>query len=161
MNVSDMIEPSPAGKSRFLEDLTLGERFQTRAVTVTEAEILDFARRFDPQRFHLDPAAAARSIYGGLIASGFHTLSLVFSLFIELGVIAESSMGSPGIDEVKWLLPLRPGDSLHAEVEVVEVRSSLSKPDRGIVRLRYEGLNQRGEAVITFTVNHLLKRKSD
>jgi acyl dehydratase len=158
MNVSDMIA-RPLGKSRFLDELSIGERFTTRSVSITEDEILDFARRFDPQPFHLDPSAAARSIYGGLIASGFHTASIVFSLFIELGVLAESSMGSPGMDELKWLLPVRPGDSLRAEVEVVEIRSSLTKPDRGIVRLRYHGYNQNSEEVITFTVNHLLKRK--
>jgi acyl dehydratase len=159
MNVSDMIARPPAGKSRFLEELSIGDRFTTRSVSITEDEILDFARRFDPQPFHLDPSAAARSIYGGLIASGFHTVSTVFGLFIELGVLAESSMGSPGMDELKWHLPVRPGDSLRAEVEVVEVRSSLTKPDRGIVRLRYHGYNQNGDEVITFTVNHLLKRK--
>jgi acyl dehydratase len=158
MNVSDLIE-RPAGKSRYLEELSIGERFATRSINITEDEILDFARRFDPQPFHLDPSAAQRSIYGGLIASGFHTQAIVFGLFIELGVLAESSMGSPGMDDLKWLLPVRPGDSLRAEVEVLETRSSLTKPDRGIVRLRYHGYNQKGEEVIAFTVNHLLKRK--
>jgi acyl dehydratase len=158
MDTSTLIEP-PVAKSRFLDELSVGERFVTRAVTISEGEILDFARRFDPQPFHLNPSAAARSIYGGLIASGFHTQSVVFSLFIELGVLAESSMGSPGMDELKWLLPVRPGDSLRTEVDVLEVRHSAKKPDRGIVRLRYRGYNQRGEEVISFIVNHLLRRK--
>jgi acyl dehydratase len=149
----------PVAKSRFLDDLEVGERFPTRSVTISEDEILDFARRFDPQPFHVDPAAAARSIYGGLIASGFHTEALIFKLFIELGVLAEASMGSPGVDELTWRAPVRPGDSLRVEVEVVEVRPSATKPDRGIARLRYHGYNQRQEEVISFIVNHLLKRK--
>ena len=145
--------------SRFLDDLEVGERFSTRAATLSEEDILDFARRFDPQPFHVDREAASRSIYGGLIASGFHTASLVFRLFIELGLFTESSMGSPGADELLWRAPVRPGDSLRTEVEVLEVRPSSTKPDRGIARLRYRGFNQRDEEVIRFTVNQLLKRK--
>ena len=146
-------------KSRFLDDLEVGERFSTRAVILSEEEILDFARQFDPQPFHVDPEAAGRSIYAGLIASGFHTEALLFRLFVELGLLAESSMGSPGIDDLAWRAPVRPGDSLRAEVEVLEVRPSSSKPDRGIARLRYRGYNQRDEEVISFIVNHLLKKK--
>jgi acyl dehydratase len=149
----------PSATSRFLDDLEVGERFSTRAATLTEEDILDFARRFDPQPFHVDREAANRSIYRGLIASGFHTASLVFRLFIELGLFVESSMGSPGADELLWRAPVRPGDSLRTEVEVLEVRPSSSKPDRGIARLRYRGYNQRDEEVISFTVNQLLKRK--
>lgn len=147
------------GTSRFLDDLEVGERFSTRAATLSEEEILEFARQFDPQPFHVDREAANRSIYRGLIASGFHTASLVFRLFIELGLFAESSMGSPGADELLWRAPVRPGDSLRTEVEVLEVRPSTTKPDRGIARLRYRGINQRDEEVISFTVNQLLKRK--
>ena len=149
----------PVANSRFLDDLEVGERFSTRAATLSEEEILDFARRFDPQPFHVDREAAARSIYRGLIASGFHTESLVFRLFIDLGVLAQASMGSPGVDELVWRAPVRPGDALRAEVEVLEVRPSASKQDRGIARLRYRGYNQRDEEVISFIVNHLLKKK--
>jgi acyl dehydratase len=147
------------GASRFLDDLEVGQRFSTRAETLSEEEILEFARKFDPQPFHVDREAASRSIYRGLIASGFHTASLVFRLFIELGLFAESSMGSPGADELLWRAPVRPGDSLRTEVEVLEVRPSTTKPDRGIARVRYRGYNQRDEEVISFTVNQLLKRK--
>ena len=145
--------------TRFLDDLSPGQRFATGGLTFTEASIVEFAWRFDPQPFHLDAGAAAASPYGGLIASGFHSLSACFRLFIQTGVLRDSSIGSPGMDELRWLAPVRPGDTLHAEVEVVEVRPSSSKPDRGIARLRYQGINQRGEPVLRVDVLHLLKRR--
>ncbi len=145
----------------FLDSLTPTQRFTTPGVTLTEAEIIDFAWRYDPQPFHLDVNAAAESPYGGLIASGFQTLALCFRLFIQSGVFAESSIGSPGIDELRWLAPVRPGDTLHGEIEVLEVKPSSSKPDRGIARLLYVAVNQRGEPVLTFIVMHLLKRRPD
>ncbi|UCV24174.1 MULTISPECIES: MaoC family dehydratase [Azonexaceae] len=145
--------------TRFLDDLTPGQRFTSPGLTLTEAEIIDFAWRYDPQPFHLDANAAADSPYGGLIASGFQSLAICFRLFIQSGVLAESSMGSPGIDELRWLAPVRPGDTLHSEIEVLEVRPSNSKPDRGIARLKYQAVNQRGEAVLSFIVMHLLRRK--
>ncbi|AXS80408.1 MaoC family dehydratase [Dechloromonas sp. HYN0024] len=144
--------------TRFLDDLTPGQTFVTPGFTLTEAEIIDFAWRYDPQPFHLDTNAAANSPYGGLIASGFQSLAICFRLFIQSGILADSSMGSPGIDELRWLAPVRPGDTLHGEIEVLEVRPSKSKPDRGIARLRYQAINQRGEAVLSFIVNHLLRR---
>lgn len=145
--------------TRFLDDLTPGQHFTSPGLTLSEAEIIDFAWRYDPQPFHLDTTAAADSPYGGLIASGFQSLAICFRLFIQSGVLAESSMGSPGIDELRWLAPVRPGDTLHSEIEVLEVRPSNSKPDRGIARLKYQAVNQRGEAVLSFIVNHLLRRK--
>ena len=145
--------------TRFLDDLTPGQRFTSPGLTLTEAEIIDFAWRYDPQPFHLDANAAANSPYGGLIASGFQSLAICFRLFIQSGILAESSMGSPGIDELRWLAPVRPGDTLHSEIEVLEVRPSNTKPDRGIARLKYQAVNQRGEAVLSFIVIHLLRRK--
>lgn len=145
--------------TRYLDDLAPGQRFSTPGLTLTEAEIIDFAWRYDPQSFHLDANAAADSPYGGLIASGFHSLSICFRLFIQSGILAAASMGSPGIDELRWLAPVRPGDTLHGEIEVLEVRPSSSKPDRGIARLKYHALNQRGEVVLSFIVNHLLRRR--
>ena len=146
--------------TRYLDDLTPGQQFTTPGVTLTEAEIIDFAWRYDPQSFHLDANAAANSPYGGLIASGFQSLAVCFRLFIQSGVLAESSLGSPGIDELRWLAPVRPGDTLHCTIEVLEVRPSSSKPDRGIARLRYRAVNQRQEAVLSFIVNHLLRRRT-
>lgn len=145
--------------NRYLDDLVPGQRFSTQGLTLTEAEIIDFAWRYDPQAFHLDANAAADSPYGGLIASGFQSLAICFRLFIQSGVFAAASMGSPGIDELRWLAPVRPGDTLHSEIEVLEVRPSNSKPDRGIARLKYQAVNQRGEVVLGFIVNHLLRRQ--
>jgi acyl dehydratase len=144
----------------YLEDLNEGRIFRTGGVTFTEADIIDFAWRYDPQPFHLDTGAAERSPYGGLIASGFQSLAMCFRLFIQSGVFMESSLGGPGIDELRWLAPVRPGDTLRCEVEVLEVRPSVSKPDRGIARLRYRAINQRDEAVLTFIVIHLLRRRT-
>jgi acyl dehydratase len=143
---------------RHLDDFTPGERFITPGITLTEAQIIEFAMLYDPQRFHLDRDAAERSPYGGLIASGFQTIALTFRLFIQSGMLAESSLGSPGIDELRWLAPVRPGDTLHAEVEVVEIKPSRSRPNRGIARLRYETFNQHREKVASYIVNHLLTR---
>lgn len=147
--------------TRYLDDLAVGQKFSTPGVTLSEAEIIDFAWRYDPQSFHLDAHAAAESPYGGLIASGFQSLAICFRLFIQSGVLAESSLGSPGIDELRWLAPVRPGDTLHSEIEVLEIRPSRSKPDRGIARLLYQASNQRQEVVLRFIVNHLLRRNSN
>ncbi|HEY5761721.1 MAG TPA: MaoC family dehydratase [Rhodocyclaceae bacterium] len=144
---------------RYLDDFTPGERFTTPGVTFTEAEIIDFALKYDPQAFHLDASAAADSLYGGLIASGYQTLALAFRMFIQSGMLAACSMGSPGIDELRWLAPVRPGDTLHTEAEVLEVKPSTKKPDRGILRLKYVATNQHGDAVLSFIVNHFLKRR--
>ena len=146
-------------EQRFLDDFRAGKKFVSGGVTVTESEIVHFALLYDPQPFHLDVIAAEKSPYGGLIASGFHTLSLCFRLFMQRGVLAACSIGSPGIDEVRWLAPVRPGDTIRTETEVLEVKPSSSKPDRGILRMKYVGVNQRDVAVISFILNHLLRRR--
>lgn len=143
----------------YFEDFTPGRRFQTPELTLTEADILEFARRYDRQPFHLDAEAARRSPYGGLIASGLHTLALTFSLFLDTGVLAAASLGSPGLDQIRWLTPVRPGDTLRVEVEVAAARPSASRPDRGVVTLAYRTLNQRGEAVMTMTGHQLVRRR--
>lgn len=145
--------------TRYLDDLQAGQTFKTNGLTLSEGEIIGFALKYDPQPFHLDVVEAAKSPYAGLIASGFQTLAFCFRLFIQNGIFLESSIGSPGIDELRWLAPVRPGDTIHTEVEVLEVRPSSSKPDRGIARLRYHALNQHGDVVLSFIVNHLLKRR--
>lgn len=144
---------------KFLDDLHPGDKVVTGGVTLTEADIIQFALTYDPQPFHLDAGAAASSIYGGLIASGFQVVALTFRLFIQQGLFARSSMGSPGIDELRWFAPARPGDTLHAEVEVIEVIPSKSRPERGIAKLRYATFNQRQELVCSYVVNHLLLRQ--
>lgn len=146
-------------EKRFLDDFQAGETFVSPGITVTEGQIIDFAVKYDPQPFHVDVNAASESVYGGLIASGFQTAALCFRLFIQNGMLFESSMGSPGIDDLKFLAPVRPGDTLHTENEVIEVKPSRSKPDRGILRLRYVAVNQHGDAVLSLIINHLLKRR--
>ena len=144
---------------RYFDDFAVGERFATRGVTLTESGIIDFALTHDPQPFHIDVEAAKQSNYGGLIASGFQTLALGFRMVLETGLFRACSMGSPGFDELRWLLPVRPGDTLHTEIEVMEKKPSSSKPDRGIARIAYRIKNQKEEVVLTFLSMHLLKRR--
>ncbi len=146
-------------RARYFDDFKPGDRFQSAPLEVSEALIVEFARFYDPQIFHTDPRAAKETIYEGLIASGLQTIALTFKLFIETGTLAASSLGSPGLDEIRWKVPVRPGDTLHVVGEVLEARTSSSKPDRGIVRIRYTTVNQRGEAVLTFIGNQLLRRR--
>ena len=145
----------------YFEDFTPGREFRTDGATITEAQILDFALTFDPQPFHLDAEAAKHSVFGGLIASGFHTMALTFRLFAQTRALAACSLGSPGVDELRWLRPVRPGDTLRAVVRVVEQRPSTSKPDRGIVRLQWTTLNQAGEPVLTMTSMQLVRRRPE
>jgi acyl dehydratase len=116
---------------------------------VTRDEILAFAREFDPQPFHLDEAAARRTIYGGLLASGWHTAAILMRLMWETYLKDTASMGSPGVEEVRWLKPVRPGDTLRARFTVTDARPSRSRPDRGVVTSLSEVLNQHGEVVMT------------
>jgi len=143
----------------YLEDFTAGETYRFGSHTFTRDEIITFARQYDPQLFHVDEAAAARSIYGGLIASGWQTAGVTFRLVVEGLIHRVASMGSPGVDEVRWLKPVRPGDTITASGEVVDVRPSASKPDRGIVRMRYQAVNQRGEPVLSMIGVGLFARK--
>jgi acyl dehydratase len=143
----------------YFDDFHTGDEFRTTGITLTEAAIVDFALAFDPQPIHLDAEAARASMFQGLIASGFHTMALTFRLFIQTGALATSSLGSPGIDEVRWLRPVRPGDTLRVVATVLDTRPSTSKPDRGIVKMKFTTLNQRDEPVLTMIGNQLLKRR--
>jgi acyl dehydratase len=136
-------------KERYFEDYRKGEVFEGGDYAITREEIVDFASRYDPQPFHLDEAAATASIYGGLIASGWMTCSVMMRILVDEFISPLSSMGSPGVDEVRWLKPVRPGDRLRARIEVLDARRSTSRPDRGVVRFRYEGLRQDGEVVLS------------
>jgi len=144
---------------RYFDDFKPGDRLESAPLTVSEALIVEFGRFYDPQLFHTDPQAASETIYGGLIASGLQTIALTFKLFLETGTLAGSSLGSPGLDEIRWKVPVRPSDTLHVVAEVLEARASSSKPDRGIVRIHYTTVNQRGEAVLTFVGNQLVRRR--
>ena len=134
----------------WFEDFTVGRVFRTPGKTLSEAEILQWAFAYDPQPFHMDRVAAERSVYGGLIASGWQLGTLAFRLFTALRPFApEASLGSPGLDEVRWRAPVRPGDTVRVVVKVADRRRSRSDPDRGIVHLDWEMRNQREEAVFT------------
>ena len=144
---------------RYFDDFAVGDRFVTASKTVTESEILHFAFEFDPQPFHIDAAAAADTPFGGLIASGFHTLSLSMSLFFRLRLLERPNLGSPGIDEIRWLQPLRPGDTIHQVAEVIDLKRSKSKPDRGVIWMRHDTLNQQNEIIMQLRCMHMLRRR--
>ena len=144
---------------RYFEDFKVGEVIESGTSTINKDEIMAFAREFDPQPFHTDEAAARGTMYGGLIASGWHSGSLMMRLFYESLFRDCASMGSPGIDELRWLKPVRPGDTLRLRTTVLEVIESRSKPDRGLVRNFCELLNQAGEVVMTLKpVNFVARR---
>jgi len=139
-----------AGGDQCFEDFVPGSVRTSGTVSVTEEEIIEFAKRYDPQVFHTDPVAARGSIYGGLVASGWHTAAMAMRLIVENYLSGVASVGSPGVDEVRWLKPVRPGDKLSVRVTVLESRRSESKPDRGIVRSLVEVLNQDMAVVMSF-----------
>jgi acyl dehydratase len=145
---------------RYFDDFEVGEQFVSPGITVTESMIIDFALLYDPQPFHVDLGAAQASNFGGLIASGFQTLAIGFRAFLMLGLYRACSMGSPGMDEVRWPRPVRPGDTLRAEMSVVDKKPSRTKPDRGMLFTRFRILNQRGEEAMTFKCMHLLARRT-
>ena len=143
----------------FFEEFAVGDRWQTAGYTFTESGILDFAFRYDPQPFHIDLEAAKQSIYGGLIASGFQTLSVCFRLVHQTAVLTQN-IGGRGLDELRWPQAVRPGDTIRVEVEVLEARRS-SLPARGNLRLRYVATNQRGETVLTANLLHVIKCRDE
>jgi acyl dehydratase len=134
---------------RYFEDYEVGQSREYGGYHVTEAEIIEFASKYDPQWFHTDPERAKSSIYGGLIASGWHTTAMLMRMNVDGNVGQAASLGSPGVDEVRWLKPVRPGDTLRVRSTVTELAPSRSKPDRGVVKSFTEVLNQNGEVVMT------------
>jgi acyl dehydratase len=146
-------------EDRYFEDYREGAVFEYGSIAVDAAEIIAFARRFDPQDLHADPEAAARGPFGGLIASGWHTAALMMRQFAEHFLSKVASLASPGIDELRWLAPVRPGDVLRIRIRIIEARPSRAQPDRGIVRTFVEVLNQDGAAVMTLTPVNLLRRR--
>ena len=145
---------------RYFDDLSSGERLQSGQYIVTEEEIINFAREFDPQPFHLDKAVARQTMFEGLIASGWHTAAITMRLFVQTLNFAEGAIGL-GVDELRWPIAVRPGDVLQVETEIVDLRLSQSKPSHGIVRLRNVTTNQRGEIVQTMAASALVLRRSD
>jgi acyl dehydratase len=144
---------------KYLEDLHIGDRFESDICQVTVEGIVEFARDFDPQPFHLDAKAAEESVFKGLAASGWHTAAMTMKLFVTGGLkLAGGSVGL-GVDELQWPRPVRPGDMLRLQSEILDVRPSRSKPDRGIIRIRNVTTNQRGEVVQTFLASVLVRRR--
>jgi acyl dehydratase len=133
----------------YWEDFTAGQRFEMGSHTFTEEEIVAFAREFDPQPFHVDREAAKKSFFGGLIASGWHTCSIAMRLSVDTYVSKTVSLGSPGLDNIRWLKPVRAGDTIRYARVVLETRPSGSRPDVGLVKGRWEATNQAGELVMT------------
>lgn len=133
----------------YFEDYVVGSQHHLGSYTVTEDEIVAFARQYDPQPFHVDPRAAEQSIYGGLISSGWMTCGIMMRLLVQYMPADTASMGSPGVDEIRWLKPVYAGDTLSVVLEVLDARPSSSKPDRGIVHTIWRATNQRGEPVCT------------
>jgi acyl dehydratase len=133
----------------YFEDFQPGQEIDLGARHVSEAEIIDFARQYDPQPFHVDPDAAAASIYGGVIASGWHTCSMMMRMVVDGLMCSSSSMGSPGLDGVRWLRPLRAGDTIRVRYLTTAVKASNSRPDRGVVWSKWIATNQHGEDVCT------------
>jgi len=145
----------------YFEDYVPGSVHEFGPAVVDEAEIVEFARRYDPQPIHTDPQWARSGPFGGLIASGWHTAAIMMRLLVDQYLPPAASLGSPGIDELRWLRPVRPGDELRVRVTVIEARPSRSKPDRGLLRSRIEVLEAGGSAVMTLTALNMIRRRPD
>jgi acyl dehydratase len=144
---------------RYFEEFTVGSEITSQGQTLTLESIIAFATLYDPQSFHIDVEAAKSSPFGGLIASGFQTLAVGFRMFLDTGALAGTSLGSPAMDDLRWLQPVRPGDTIYANARVIGARPSASKPDRGIVRAAFRVLNQRDEEVLTFSTTVFVRRR--
>ena len=143
----------------YFEDFTVGRTFTTGTAGVTEDEIIGFAKRFAPLPYHTDPEASKATMYGGVIAAGYHTAAITFGLWIETGAFRACGLGSPGVDKLRWLKPVRPGDTLHVVVEVIESSPAQAPGGRDAIRLKYDTVNQKGETVMTLTSLHFVKRR--
>jgi acyl dehydratase len=145
---------------QYLEDLVIGMTRRFGRYEVTREEVLDFARRYDPQEFHLSEEAAAKTHFGRLAASGWHSCAMTMAMIVEdIKAHEQAGLGSPGVDELRWLKPVFPGDTLTCETEVLEVTPSRSKPDIGSFRSRVTTYNQHDEPVLRFTSIVLIRRR--
>jgi acyl dehydratase len=137
-------------KDLYFEDMVPGTVYEFGSIKVEEKEILEFSRRYDPQDFHSDPEAAKRTSFGGLVASGWHTAAMAMRMIVDNRLSRINTMGSPGVDELRWLKPVRPGDLLSVRLTIIEARRSQSKPDRGTVRWSVQVLNQSRDVVTSW-----------
>ncbi len=143
----------------YLEDFQPGRTYTSPTRTVREEEALDFARRYDPQYFHLDPVAALDSVFGGLVLGGFQTAALAWALVQQSGMFERSAIAGIGLDELRWHKPVRPGDTLRCDFTLIDARPSRTRADRGVARFRYEVRNQRDETVLSLVMIQLLLRR--
>lgn len=150
--------PTPIS-DRWFEDYVPGSVFEFGYQTLTERQIVAFARDYDPQPIHTDPTWSATGPFGGLIASGVHTIAASMRLYVDHYISRVASLASPGLDEIRWPRPVRPGDRLHIRVAVTSARASRSKPDRGLVHSTVETLNQNDEVVLSFTAMNIFARR--
>jgi acyl dehydratase len=144
---------------RWFEDYVVGRTAEHGSIRVDENELVEFGRRFDPQPFHVDRESAAAGPYGGLIASGWHTCALMMRLLAQEYLSPVSSLGSPGVDELRWIRPVRPGDELFLRTTVTEARLSRSKPDRGLVRTQVELVDSSGDVVLRLLAMNLIRSR--
>jgi acyl dehydratase len=144
---------------RYWDDYEVGQKFALGSTSFTEQEIVDFARQFDPQPFHIDPEAAKQSIYGGIIASGWHVASKMMRLFVDNYVDRRTALGSPGVDELRWLKPVRGGDTLTGWVVCAAKVPSRSRPAMGVIHEQWEVTNQKGELVMTTKGINMVRRR--
>ena len=148
-------------KSMFFEDFRVGDRFGTAGVTLTEAQIIDFALMYDPQPFHVDAVAAANGPFGGLIASGWHVCSRVMRQFVDEAYFGQTPLLGMNVDALWWVRPVRPGDTLTVRREIIEIRPSKSQPDRGVVRTKTTVTNQDGDLAMSFENQMQLPRNAE
>ena len=144
-------------EDRHFEDFVPGAVAECGPIGIDEAEVIAFARQFDPQPIHTDKKVAGEGPFGGLIASGWHTVSLVMRVLVDHYLAHGAALASPGVDELRWLQPVRPGDVLRVRATVLEARRSQSKPDRGLVRTKIEALNQNGQVVMSMVAMNLFR----
>jgi len=144
---------------KYWDDVKVGDTERTGTHTFTEAEIIAFAREFDPQSFHVDSEAAAKSIYGGIIASGWHTTAVMMRLMCDSFLNKAASLGSPGFDDLRWLKPVRAGDTIYVRTTIEEATPSRSRTDIGSTRGRTEAINQHGEVVLSMNNIGLYRRR--
>jgi acyl dehydratase len=147
------------GEEQYFEDFAVGDEFEAGPVTFSEDEIVEYARQFDPQRFHTDVEFAKNHFYKGLIASGFHVLSKTACALVKAGFLRGGGMGSPGLDALRWKKPVRPGDELLVVLRVLHTRPSGSRHDRGYVDFEFRALNGQGEVVMSYHAKQVLKRR--
>ncbi len=147
-------------RSPFFDDLKLGDQFKTPGVTLTDEAIIDFALKYDPQYFHLDREASAKSIFGGLVASGFQLLALAWRLVFDSGLLVHN-LGGNAADEVRWTKTVKAMDTISVIAEVVEIKALASRPDRGMVKFKYTVVNQNGETVTAFVITQFMKRRNE